>query len=173
MSDKTFFLNPHCRRCREPLPRLPGEELHRKMTKQYIPPQPVESWDLSNPRYEGWWLEFIFHGRREATLVIRCAVRLGATPDHPKEDRSPAVVTAVERPPGWEGSKMDCILGVRPNPPSRVITNLVTEPGFEPNMIRVGSFLVFGDRNGRAGAEIQLPIAHLTTWFDNPQIEKW
>lgn len=173
MSDKTFSLNPHCRCCREPLLKFSADELQRKMTKQYIPPQPVESWDLSNPRYEGWWLEFVFHGLREPTSVICCAVRLSGTNKYPESDRSPAVVTAVERPSAWNGSTMDCILGVRPNPPHGASADVLTLPGFEPNMVRVGSFLVFGDRNGRPGAEIQLPIAHLTVWFDNPQVDVW
>lgn len=126
----------------------------------------IEVFDLATTRHCRWSFLLYLHGRLEVTPAQRLFFDLDEA-DYPLPDckpdslqrELPASVKAVHAP--WH---MTHILGVQDQPPD--IPGSRSEDGganvrFEPNMLRVGGFLVWRDDVINITGTCQLPIVHI------------
>lgn len=159
--------NPRCCECVSPTSYMSPAERRANITKQHVPPEAVEQWNLAEPRlFDGWHAEMICHGRRDATEVIQITVRLAAF--SPERDQDSGRITDMQGHV-WDQYARS-ILGVCDIPEGDKPGD--SNSGFEPSMLRVGKSLVWMNQGGER-VVCRLPIVHLVVWFDNPQIDTW
>jgi len=153
-----LYVNPNCSICN-------GTKRVRTSVEEFATPHPthapvgehlIEMIDLSLPRLSGWRLTLFLHGRQQLTIVEHCWFLLEGTKDPTAIDHEPVRVRKSQSPHG----EITHLLGVYDLPPDQPRRTL------EPNVIRVGGFLLMRNSDHPADIYYRMPIVHIVaSWI--------